>query len=77
VTRGWRHLHHRAADVRTALVQNDSATGSCRRLPPQWEYQPGSELFVVYNQERNTSSLGVQGLSTRTIIVKVNRLFSY
>jgi hypothetical protein len=47
--------------------------GDC---PPQWEYQPGSELFVVYNEDRNTSSLGVQGLSIRTIIVKVNRLFS-
>lgn len=33
--------------------------------------------FVVYNEERNTSSLGVQGLSTRSIIVKVNRLFRY
>jgi hypothetical protein len=32
---------------------------------------------VVYNEDRNTSSLGVQGLSTRSIIVKVNRLFRY
>jgi hypothetical protein len=37
----------------------------------------GSELFVVYNEERNTSSLGVQGPSTRSIIIKVNRLFRY
>ena len=36
-----------------------------------------SELFVVYNEDRNTSSLGVQGLSSRSIIVKVNRLFRY
>jgi hypothetical protein len=36
-----------------------------------------SELFVVYNEDRNTSSLGVRGLSTRSIIVKVNRLFRY
>ncbi len=32
---------------------------------------------MVYNEERYTSSLGVQGLSTRSIIVKVNRLFHY
>jgi len=62
----------------SALVQYNSATGSVStnaRL--RWEYQPGSELFVVYNEDRNTSSLGVQGLSTRSIIVKVNRLFRY
>jgi hypothetical protein len=62
----------------SALIQYNSATGSVStnaRL--RWEYQPGSELFVVYNEDRNTSSLGVQGLSTRSIIVKVNRLFRY
>jgi hypothetical protein len=62
----------------SALVQSNSATGSVStnaRL--RWEYPPGSELFVVYNEDRNTSSLGVQGLSTRSIIVKVNRLFRY
>jgi hypothetical protein len=62
----------------SALIQYNSATASVStnaRL--RWEYQPGSELFVVYNEDRNTSSLGVQGLSTRSIIVKVNRLFRY
>jgi len=62
----------------SALIQYNSSTGSVStnaRL--RWEYQPGSELFVVYNEDRNTSALGVQGLSTRSIIVKVNRLFRY
>jgi hypothetical protein len=36
-----------------------------------------SRVFVVYNVERNTPSLGVQGRSTRSIIVNVNRLFRY
>ena len=61
-----------------ALIQYNSATASVStnaRL--RWEYQAGSELFVVYNEDRNTSSLGVRGLSTRSIIVKVNRLFHY
>jgi hypothetical protein len=62
----------------SALVQYNSATGSvATNARLRWEYQPGSELFVVYNEDRNTSSLGVQGLSTRSIIVKVNRLFRY
>ena len=62
----------------SALIQYNSATGSfSTNARLRWEYQPGSELFVVYNEDRNTSSLGVQGLSTRSIIVKVNRLFRY
>ncbi len=41
----------------------------------RWEYQPGSELFVVFNEERDTRGTGFPGLSTRSVIVKVNRLF--
>ena len=60
------------------LIQYNSATASVStnaRL--RWEYQAGSELFVVYNEESYTSSLGGQGLPTRSTIVKVNRLFHY
>jgi hypothetical protein len=62
----------------SALVQFNSSTSSVStnaRL--RWEYQPGSELFVVYNEERNTLSTGVPGLTTRALIVKINRLFRY
>jgi hypothetical protein len=62
----------------SALVQFNSSTSSVStnaRL--RWEYQPGSELFVVYNEERNTLSTGFPGLTTRALIVKVNRLFRY
>ena len=41
----------------------------------RWEYQPGSELFVVFNEERDTRGTGLPSLSTRSVIVKVNRLF--
>ena len=41
----------------------------------RWEYQPGSELFVVYNEERNTLSRSFPGLNNRAFIVKINRLF--
>ena len=41
----------------------------------RWEYQPGSELFVVYNEERDTLGRSFPSLRNRAIIVKVNRLF--
>jgi hypothetical protein len=41
----------------------------------RWEYQPGSELFVVYNEERDTLGRSFPSLMNRAIIVKVNRLF--
>jgi len=41
----------------------------------RWEYRPGSELFVVYNEERNTLTPSFPGLNNRAFIVKINRLF--
>ena len=41
----------------------------------RWEYQPGSELFVVYNEERNTLTRSFPYLNNRSFIVKINRLF--
>ena len=41
----------------------------------RWEYRPGSELFVVYNEERNTLTRTFPGLNNRAFIVKINRLF--
>ena len=43
----------------------------------RWEYQPGSELFVVYNEERDTAARAFPSLSTRALIVKVNRLWRF
>jgi hypothetical protein len=58
----------------SALLQYNSSTstmGTSARL--RWEYRPGSELFVVYNDERNP--LNTPALRNRALIVKVNRLF--
>jgi hypothetical protein len=41
----------------------------------RWEYRPGSELFVVYNEERDTLGRRFPALVNRAIIVKINRLF--
>jgi hypothetical protein len=60
----------------SALVQyNSSANTVSTNARLRWEYQPGSELFVVYNEERYTLSRGLPSPSTRSFIVKINRLF--
>jgi hypothetical protein len=62
----------------TALLQFASDThvlGSNFRF--RWEYLPGSELFVVYTDERNTLGLGYPDLRNRAFAVKVNRLLRF
>jgi hypothetical protein len=62
----------------STLIQYNSGTSSVStnaRL--RWEYRPGSELFVVYNEERNTLVPNFPGLSNRALIVKANRLFRF
>jgi uncharacterized protein DUF5916 len=63
----------------SALVQYNSSTHTVSanaRL--RWEYRPGSELFVVYNEERDSdAALGLPGLFNRAFIVKVNRFFRF
>ncbi len=60
----------------TALFQYDSESrGLAANVRLRWEYQPGSELFVVYNEQRDTLTRGFPGLDNRALIVKVTRLF--
>jgi hypothetical protein len=46
----------------------------------RWEYAPGSELFLVYTDERDTTDdplappTQVRGLKNRAFVVKINRL---
>ena len=62
----------------SALVQYNSSTGSVSaNVRLRWEYQPGSELFVVFNEERDARATRFPGLANRAIIVKVNRLFRF
>ena len=42
-----------------------------------WVHQPGSELFVVHNYERNIVAPGFMPLQARALIVKFNRLFRF
>jgi hypothetical protein len=68
----------------SALLQyssGDNAFGSNLRF--RWEYRPGSELFVVYTDERDTTSDAlarpglVRGLKNRAFVVKINRLLRF
>jgi hypothetical protein len=62
----------------SALVQyNSSNHAMTANVRLRWEYQPGSELFIVYNDERDTNRRGFPDLATRAVIVKVNRLFRF
>jgi len=63
----------------TALVQHSSSTNTVSsNLRFRWEYQPGSELFVVYFEGRSTEPpRGVDALQNRGIIVKITRLFQW
>jgi len=63
----------------SALIQYNSATSAfSTNLRLRWEYQPGSELFIVYNEQRDTLVPDKYAeLETRAFIIKVNRLFSF
>ena len=62
----------------SALVQYNSRDNSLSsNVRFRWEYSPGSELFVVYNEQRDTRALGFSALSNRAFIVKINRLLRF
>jgi hypothetical protein len=68
----------------SALLQYSSADRAfSTNLRYRWEYAPGSELFLVYTDERDMTPDSfvpqptVTGTRNRAFVVKVNRLFRY
>jgi hypothetical protein len=68
----------------SALLQYNSADRAfSTNLRYRWEYAPGSELFLVYTDERDVTNSqfvpqpAVRGLKNRVFVIKVNRLFRY
>jgi hypothetical protein len=61
-----------------ALVQynssNDSLTSNVRF---RWEYRPGSDIFVVYSDGRDTTLGGFPHLENRSLVFKITRLFRF
>jgi hypothetical protein len=41
----------------------------------RWEYRPGSEMFVVYSDGRDTRLRGFPPVVNRAFVVKINKLF--
>ncbi len=64
--------------VLSALVQyftGDNSFSSNVRF--HWEYQPGSDLFVVYSDSYDTFGTGFALLQNRSFVVKFTKLFRF
>ena len=63
----------------SGLLQYNSSNSSLNsNLRLRWEYHPGSELFVVYTDERDTKlRQAYPDLKNRAFVVKVNRLVRF
>ncbi len=65
----------------SGLLQYSSSGDSfSTNLRFRWEYSPGSEIFVVFSEDRNVNPLipnRVTQLRNRGLVVKINRLFRF
>ena len=65
----------------SGLIQYSSSVDSfSTNFRFRWEYSPGSEIFVVYSEDRNTDPLvpdRFTELRDRGLVVKINRLFQF
>ena len=68
----------------SALLQYSSSDRAySNNLRFRWEYRPGSELFVVYTDERDMTDARfaapglVRGVKNRAFVVKINRLLRF
>ena len=62
----------------SGLLQYNSSTNALNsNLRLRWEYQPGSELFVVYNDVRDTELRSTPLLQNRAFIIKFTKLFRF
>lgn len=60
----------------TLLQYNSTDRTVSGNLRFRWEYHPGSELFVVWTEERDSLE-GRRDLRNRALVVKINRLFQF
>ena len=68
-------------NAKTALTSYLQYNGSSDTLSAsvrlRWEYRPGSELFVVYSDGRNTLTGGYPDLLNRSVAIKATRLLRF
>jgi len=61
-----------------ALVQyNTSNSSLSTNIRYRWEYQPGSDIFVVYTDGRDTNAIDYPSLRNQSFVVKFTRLFRF
>ncbi|MBE41286.1 MAG: hypothetical protein CL480_08205 [Acidobacteria bacterium] len=61
-----------------ALIQfNSSNKAVDTNIRFRWEYEPGSDLFIVYSDGRDTGLEGFPQLENRSFVVKFTRLFRF
>jgi hypothetical protein len=63
--------------VAALLQYNSTSHAMTTNVRFRWEYQPGSEVFVVYSDGRDTLERGFPGLLNRGFSVKLTRLFQF
>ena len=62
----------------SGLFQYNSSNDSLSmNLRLRWEYFRGSELFVVYTDDRDTFGARFAALKNRALVVKINRLLRF
>jgi len=65
----------------SGLLQYNSGSDTVNsNLRLRWEYSPGSELFVVYTEDRDSTPLRpdrITELRNRGLVIKFNRLFRF
>jgi hypothetical protein len=62
----------------SALVQYQSRSrGMATNARLRWEYQPGSEIFIVYSDGRTTDGSGFPDVINRSIVMKATRLLRW
>lgn len=62
----------------SSLVQFNASTRTLTSsVRMRWEYQPGSDVFVVYADGRDTSVGGFPEIINRSLAVKLTRLFRF
>jgi hypothetical protein len=63
--------------VMTFIQYNSSSDSLSTSVRLRWEYEPGSDFFVVYTDGRETDVSGFPLLQTRTFAVKLTKLFRF
>ncbi len=63
--------------VAAFLQYNTAADSLSTNIRFRWEYEPGSDLYLVYNSLRDTLAPGYPDLDTQSFIVKFTRLFRF